>query len=514
LPKIISHIGDMFTHGVVPWGAYEAAERYGPKGSGLPAALAAAVGGGLLRTARSPEAVARRNTLGTTDAQWDASQAMYENAKSRGIDLSGAEAIAQTKNQPNAPILRSLRLAETHASGSPVTSAFFEPRAAQVDVALDSALNDIAQRPVNPQNIGPKVSQSAQKVLNDAKERINAQTKSDYKAAELDQIDPQEYATLAADPAYASSLKRLRADDILGKTLHNYPDNSIEVIDAVTKDLFSRGEAATVQGEGFNPHKGQIQTDAAQAARDAATKSNQNYAQALAEQHEFRQGELTDLESGPVGDFSKAKTTPGVAERLFPETPTSATTSALGDAITRIRGMGQEMLPAVREAFDRIRSSVSTGTLGGDRSRVGAKFAQELAGSPEKEELLKTVLSAAGAPGRGIQSLGDLIPILQATGKRLTEGSPTAPMNAQLADLGRHPVTDVGTSIATGSLAPLFTGSLTDWLTHRNVRGLAEYVTGAPADMRVAAARAYQNVVPEALSRAGLGSLLAINREK
>jgi hypothetical protein len=257
-----------------------------------------------------------------------------------------------------------------------------------------------------------------------------------------------------------------------------------------------------------------LRTGAAQTARDTASRVSPAYSQALAEQHRLRQGELKDVESGPVGDFAKATDTDAVSSLLFPPVPTKGNIDAMGDAITRIKGSGQEMLPAVREALDRLLSSVSTGTLAGDRTRVGPKFAQKLVGSPQRKDLLDAVLTTAGAPEQAIKSLADLIPILQATGKRLGEGSPTAQLNAMMGDLSANAPLNVGEAIATKSASPLFGGILKDYVLHGNVGKLAELMTGSVEDLQIARERAWKNMVPELLSRTGLSTLFANGREE
>jgi hypothetical protein len=65
---------------------------------------------------------------------------------------------------------------------------------------------------------------------------INTATRPAYQAAEAHALAPADFDPIAHDPAFQASLRRLRDDEVLGPIYHGQPDNSVAVIEAVTKD--------------------------------------------------------------------------------------------------------------------------------------------------------------------------------------------------------------------------------------------------------------------------------------
>lgn len=556
LPRLFNYAGDILAHGAMPWAAYEGAEKLAP-GTGVPAALAAALAGGAATTARSPQAVVRRETAGLTEAQFAESQRLQDFAKTKGIDLSASEAIAQVTNQPNHPLLKSLRLSEAHPSGAAVTGPFFEPRAGQVDVALNSALGDIAPSPAAPQNIGPDVSRAATQVQRGAEAGRTAAEQPFYRAADPTTVD---------EPALNAFISKLDADiarynpqSAIGNVLQQFREKLISrpaqpetagtprqpgAIDPATGKprYYTNATSGTpAVPEQFALDRLNLDTvkkefrDATRQGQVGQVSLPSNVKGVMGDyldqldtiletgSPEYQAGKQTHadvtrnvvqpIESGPIGDFAKAGSTEDIVRTLFPGAPTSATTRALADAIDRVRATGQDMLPAVRDAMDRIFSRVSGGTLAGDRSRVGAKFAQVLSGSPQKQELLDLVLASTGAPVPATKNFGDLLEVLRATGKRLTEGSPTAQLNAQMGDLSAIPALDAASALATQSLGPLLTGGLKDYVLRGNIQDLAALTTGPVRNVQAAGAQAWKHLVPDVAKSTGLAALFAKERE-
>lgn len=548
VPRFVSHAGDILAHGAMPWGAYEAADEYGGPLTGTGAALATALLTGAGRTSRSPEAVVRRESATVTDEHWADAKRLQAYAKSEGIDLSASEAIAEITNQPNHPLLKSLRLSEAHPSGAAVTGPFFEPRAQQVDTAVNRSFDAIAPSPANPQTIGPQVSRAADKAIGETMDIRKSATEPLYTQAdtmnvpepsvrkvadELDALIASDTSNILPPPLRELRQRLVRTPaqppkptgvlDQQGNMTMSPGTPEVLATDVATLDRIKKfyRDSMDLVANSNNPElmsfvgeRGARISKAIGDLDQTMTQSSQPFAQAKGTHELLTKTAVEPVAAGPVGNFAKAGSTEDVVRLLFPGTPTSATTSALADAIGRIRATGQEMLPAARDALDRIFSRVSGGTLAGDRSRVGAKFAQVMSGSPQKQELLDTVLAATGAPVPATKNFGDLLEVLQATGKRLGEGSPTAQLNAQMGDLSSIPALDAASAIATNSLGPLFTGGLKDYVLRGNIKDLAGLTTGSVQDLQAAGARAWQNLVPDVLKRTGLSTLFATGRDQ
>ncbi|MER9758481.1 hypothetical protein [Mesorhizobium sp. M0138] len=203
------------------------------------------------RSYNAPGAAVRRATEGTTDAEWAAAKALQDN--NTGIALSGPEAHAQAREGAS-KLLDLQRVVEGSATGGNKTGPFYAQRPAQVDAAVGRQLDEIAPQSPDPYALGPRAAEAAGNVIDKTRQNINAQTRPLYDAAQPQQIPTAEFAPIAGDPRFVAGLKRLRENKELAPDYANMPDNSVGVVDAVTKDMAARGEAlSTVANPLYGP---------------------------------------------------------------------------------------------------------------------------------------------------------------------------------------------------------------------------------------------------------------------
>ncbi|WP_284271820.1 hypothetical protein, partial [Mesorhizobium huakuii] len=461
-------------------------------------ALFGNVGAAATRAHNAPDAVIRRATNGTTDAEWQAAQRLQDNG--HGIDLSSPESLAQARG--GASKLRDiLRVVEGSTTGGNITAPFFAARPAQVDSAVGGVLDQIAPQHPQPSTLGPAAAEAATNVLDQTRQGINAQTRPLYDATGAvgpagpvrPQTIPQaEFAPIAADPRFTAALARLRGNAELAPDYAGMPDNSIAVVDAVTKDMAARGEALSNSANPlYGPELAGRQRAGAATARNIATQQSPEYAQALAEQEHLRRTQLNPLEQGPVGRVAAAKDTAGAGNAILPQNPLAGSAPEAADAVQRLTRQDPETTAAlVRQNLADRYATAQTETQGGSRESAGAKFHRSVAGNDARQEVLDAVLRNLPG-GRAATSMPELLHVLQATMRRDAPGSTTAANQLVHGDLGAR--SPLGTLIdLTKSLGTSFITQAGDAAKRAQLRGnladLGDILTGPEAVQRTRAA--------------------------
>ena len=400
------------------------------EGTGLegPARFVGAVTGNAAvaanRSFNAPESVIRRATGEMTDADWQ--RAIDLQSNQTGIRLTGPEAIAQATGGASA-LPNVQRVVEGSVGGRAKTAPFFAERPGQVDTAVNDILDLIAPQAPNPFVLGPRAAEAADSVVSTTRQKINDSTRPLYQAAESRLIPDAQFATLKADPSFATALKRLREDRELGPGYKGLPDNAVGVVDAVTKDLFARGESLKNSANPlYGPERATRSTAAGADARNAASRSSPEYAQALAEQERLRDLVLGPLEAGPVGQVAKASDTAAAGSALLPQNPL---TGAGRETAVGVKMLDRQDPTATRGLLrqnlaDRYQRT-ATETQEGGREFAGAKFRKDVAGNDARREVLDAVFGAL-PDQRAAQATPELLDVLQATGRRKPVGSATA----------------------------------------------------------------------------------------
>ncbi|RUY28905.1 MULTISPECIES: hypothetical protein [unclassified Mesorhizobium] len=453
-------------------------------------ALFGNAGAAASRAHNAPEAVIRRATEGTTEAEWQAARQLQDN--SLGIDLSSPESLAQARG--GASKLRDiLRVVEGSTTGGNITAPFFAARPAQVDSAVGGVLDLIAPQHPQPSILGPRAAEAAGAVVDQTRQGINAQTRPLYQAAEQQLIPHSDFAPIEADPRFAAALERLRGNAELAPDYAGMPDNSIAVVDAVTKDMAARGEALSNSANPlYGPELAGRQRTGAADARNVATQRSPEYAQALAEQERLRRTDLNPLVQGPVGRLAAAKDTVTAGNALLPQNPLSGSAPEAADAVQRLVRQDPETTTAlVRQNLADRYSTAQTETQGGSRESAGAKFHRSVAGNDQRQAVLDAVLRNLPG-GQAGAAMPELLDVLQATMRRDAPGSSTAANQLIHGDLGAR--SPIGTVIdLTKSLGASFLTQAGDAAKRAQLRGnlahLGDILTGPEAVQRTRAAR-------------------------
>lgn len=504
-------VGNVILPGLLSEGAGQMAEGTPYEGVARTAgALAGNLSVAAGRAYNAPESVIRRATTDMTDADWAKAQALQNNAT--GVKLTGPEAVAQARDGASAlPNIQ--RVVEGSIEGRARTSPFFAQRPGQVDNAVNDVLDAIAPQSVQPSTLGPRAAETAQDVIDSTRQNINMQTRPLYQAAESHIVPDAEFAPIAADPRFKSALERLRNNPDLAPDYVGLPDNSVKVVDAVTKDMLARGEAMAnkanpLYGPELAAKNSAGAVDARNIARDPARGGSADYDAALAEQTRLRREVLEPVEYGPVGRVVSANNTQGAGDALLPQNPLTGSGQETADAVAALVAKDPTLIPQlVRQNLADRYSRAATETMEGGREFSGAKFHKSVAGNPQREETLNAVLNSL--PGNSAApQMTELLDVLQATGRRKPIGSATEfnrSINVELGDAS--PVARLfGLARSLGASFLTNAGDATKRAALRgNLDTLAQmFIDPQSVDLlRAAVNRAPRTVLPEALARTG-----------
>ncbi|WP_309388849.1 hypothetical protein [Chelatococcus sambhunathii] len=383
---------------------------------------------------QADNAMAAAAARGVSDAEYEAARRLQETGARIGVPLSGPEAIQEATS--GATKLADLqRVVEGSPTGGQVTARFYSERPQQVATAANSAFDAIAPASPAPSTLGPRAAAAAQDALDETRRRINDTTRPFYRAAESHLLADADFDPIARDPAFQASLRRLRSDEVLGPTYRAMPDNSIAVVDAVTKDMRDRGVAlGNSANPGFSSQTAGMYGSGAAEARDIARTpargGSQAYDDALTMQEQARRQNLEPLEQGPLGRIAAANSTQSAYSELLPRNPLTGGTDEVLNAILRIREQ-EAGLPAslvrqsLADSFDAAGRRIATG----ENQSVGGRFANDVAGTPQQRTNLDAVLGAIGRP-EAQPRINDLLDVFRATSQRRPMGSPTEPNRA------------------------------------------------------------------------------------
>lgn len=307
---------------------------------------------------------------------------------------------------------------------------------------------------------------AAQGAIDDVRAGINRATRPAYDEAGRHVLDRADFEPIAAGPAFQASLRRLRNDEVLGPAYAGQPDNSVAVIDAVTKDMRDRGVALGNRANpGFSSQAASLyEGGAAKAraiARDPARGGSQAYDDALAAQAQARGQNLEPLEHGPLGAVAGASDTNAPTAAVLPHRPQVGGEGELADAVTRLAARDPDVVgPLIRQALANQADASMTRLVGGEVQGGGARFPKDVAGTEQQGRNLDAVMAAlererapAASPR---EAVSELLDVLRATGTRKPQGSPTNFNAHYRAEIGGETLPQQGlTALRTGGRSML-----------------------------------------------------------
>lgn len=386
-------------------------------------ALVGSGGVGLVRSrSNAPEVAIRNATTGLSADDIRAAAPLQQNEF--GINVSAPNAVQQSTG--GATKLADLqRVVEGSSRGGSKMAPYFAAVPGQTDDAVGRVLDDIAPRSSAPSTIGPRVQTAAQGVIDDARGAINDASATYYRASDA---QPLPFVDLAKDPNYARTVDWVRANV---PKMADKADNSVEMVNAVSKRLFEEADAAANSANSnFSNLLAADRGDSARAIRDMARSESRNFDTALNIQETRRTNILDPLEQGPVGKLAATPTTQGAANIVTPAGAKEGSEMELFKALGLVGEKDPEATASlVRQVLGDAYQKNATNLSKGTRNYYGgSNFAKEIAGTAQEQANTRAAVSAVGGDARRTDTLLD---VLRATGQRAPIGSQTA-FNAEM----------------------------------------------------------------------------------
>jgi len=411
-------------------------------------------------TRSAPKSVAASHMTHVSDDAVLAAGKLMQDAQGRGVALTWPEAIAQITG--DASSLTTLqRFVESSEAGGEVMRGFMARRPSQVEQAGRSAFDEIAPPISNPSSIGPEAARAAQAVIDDTQTAINAATRPAYDAAKATVIDPASLQSLMADPLYASTLKEIRGNPALNRTIAQLPDDSVGVVDLVQRRMREAAENARAPGQASTSNLAAANFESARApaiaAAEAATGGQGGaYAVAREAQAQLRSKYLQPLIDGPLGRIAQTSEGKAAIDALFPANPLPGSARETGVAVAALvnkSGPAAERL--VRAHVESIFNEATQRLQSGANEFGGAKFAAVLTGNPEQKANLEAAIRALPNGDVRWDGFNRFLEVLEATGQRKGQGSPTNSYGQMQESLSRGGKVGEVASLASGGFLKL-----------------------------------------------------------
>jgi hypothetical protein len=283
--------------------------------------------------------------------------------------------------------------------------------------------------------------------------------------------DVPQYAKAKANFQAASApVEHIETTPALSKTVERDPYNTrfvtpAEKVPGMIEQggpTASRAFNETAPGEAHRTFQGYLTTKFLDSATDASGKISPDVLtivmrenKDLLAQHPEVEKRLTDIvtahkalpapEQGPLGRVAGVKDTAGATDAVLPRQPLVGGEHELVDTIMRLGKRDPDTTTAlVRQALADRFDQTAGRLVGGENQYGGARFAKDIAGTPQAETNLHAVVGATPNGPTAQPAVSDLVDILRATGMRKPQGSATE-FNRQInSELSAPPLAATG----------------------------------------------------------------------
>lgn len=364
---------------------------------------------------------------GITQADLAKAQALMDDAATRGVKLTGAEAISKVTGKNTLQDIQ--RVVESSKQGGPVVQGMMNERPRTVGDAFTKEADQIASMPANPAKTPVRMQQAAEQSITKARQAGNAAAEPSYEVARQQKISSQEWNSATQNPASLKALQAVKSDPIWGVTAEK--EGSIAWLDAAKRWIDDKLKTSS-------PSEARIWQKANEELKSVADAASPAYKQARATISQNRQQVVDPMKASPVGDIANMKGLPAESamkaqsDVLMPSAPRALDPMTIRETVKTLSAQdATASRDFVRQNLQAIFDEQAQNLSGGANQWGGAKFASQIAGNPRQKDNLQALIESTG--GRpawvGFQNLLD---VLEATGKRHAPGSQTA-FNQQLA---------------------------------------------------------------------------------
>jgi hypothetical protein len=432
-------VGNAIRYGIVPGIASEAAGQ-ATKGTAYEpwaragAGVVAGVGMGITQRPATGQQVLENAAGGPIPrAELQLADDLMRDAATRGVSLTPIEALNQATGGKYRRLAGMQRLVENSPGGAPVLDDFMAQRPGQVQTAARVAMDDLAPNPALPGDTGRAIQKAAGSTIDETQRGINTVTRPYYQSVEQVRLNPADAQRLMSDPLYAQTLAEVRSNAALNKTIANFPDDSVGVVDMVQRRMRESADNLRVPGQASTSNTAAAAFEDARsipiAAADSVTGGpSGGYATARAAQQSLRERFLEPLTEGRMG---KLRSTPDVGtqtrEVLFPAVPQAGSAPEVGTAVKQlVRQNPKAATDLVGQHARTVFAQATENLASGPNQFGGSKFATAIRGNAEQAASLEAAVKALPGGNQKWNGFSRFLDVMEATGQRLQVGSATA----------------------------------------------------------------------------------------
>lgn len=486
IPAIFSETAGQATKGT-------AAEPYARVVGGAAGNLATAT---VRARASAPERVVASALENVPPGQLDEAAALQARAAAAGVPLSGPEAIQAATN--GATKLGDVqRVVEGSTAGGARTSPFYAERPQQVQDAVGRTLDTIAPASPNPSTLGPRASKTATDLIRGVERQRTAAVDPIYARANADTVPADAVNAIIAQidniarsdrtGVLSGPLGELRnriiatpaqpgspagRQPVHGRTgqvvryemtpavdpMPAVPITDVENLDRARKYFRDRMDLPQIGADAITKEQNAAVSSILQQLDNLMEQHSRNFVAGKQAYADLSRDLVQPVAAGPLGQVAAAGDTAAASRAVLPPRPLAGGDAELIDTITRMSSRDPELTAGlVRQRLADQFDQSSGRLVGGENQYGGARFAKDIAGTPQQEANLRGVVGALPNGATAEPAVSDMVDILRATGMRKPQGSATE-FNRQIADdLGAVPVA-IGGATTVGTALPRIAG--------------------------------------------------------
>lgn len=471
-------VKNAFKFGVLPGVASEVAGNYlegtdaEPYGRATAAATTAATVAAIARP-RTAAATIAKAAQGTTAAQLQAAEQLFQDAHAAGQPITRAEAIQHVTNGAT-------RMGNTQrmVEGQGEMRPFMAERAGQNDAAMQPVLDAISPAPNQPSVIGPQIGEAATNTIRDLEKARTRAVTPYYDAANKERVPGKEIRGIVneIDNAIKSdktgiiggSLQEIR--DLLVKQkpragkpaeviLHDasVPEpfatanpvkevipgvkrknetllNDIESLDRVRKYVRDKLDMPQIGADAITKEQGAAIIGRIDSLKQKMLDASTNFRQGKELYEDITKKYINPIMAGPLGKLAAEKdiSTIRAIDTLFPSNPIPRSADEVSTAISALAQRSpQAARQLVRAHVERTFNEATQNLVSGENEFGGAKFAAVIRGNPQQAANLEAAVRALPNGEDIYKGLDQFLKFVEAQGRRQPIGSNTS-FNQQL----------------------------------------------------------------------------------
>lgn len=486
IPAIFSETAGQATKGT-------AAEPYARLAGGVAGNVATAT---VRARASAPERVVASALDNVSPAQLDDAAALQARAAAAGVPLSGPEAVQAATN--GATKLGDVqRVVEGSTAGGARTAPFYADRPQQVQDAVGRTLDTIAPASPNPSTLGPRASEAATDIIRGVERQRTATVDPIYTRANADTVPAEAMNAIIAQiddvvrsdrtgvlsgplaelrnriiatpaqpgspavrqPVYGPERQVVRYEMTPAvDPTPAVPIADVENLDRARKFFRDRMDLPQIGADAITKEQNAAVSTVLRQIDELMEQHSPNFVAGKQAYADLSRDVVQPVAAGPLGQVAAAGDTAAASRAVLPPRPLAGGDGELVDTIMRISSRDPELSSGLVRQRLADQFDQSAGRLvGGENQYGGARFAKDIAGTPQQEANLRGVVGALPNGAIAGPAVDDIVDILRATGMRKPQGSATE-FNRQIADdLGAVPVALGGVSTV-GAALPRIAG--------------------------------------------------------